>query len=205
MGYCYLGVMKLHSMGQNRKLNFPRETERLILKPPSPENTEKVQEAIDESFSDLHVWMKWAVNLETLLEETKINLERAESMYKKGEDFAVHAFLKDTGRFVLSSGIHPRRWDVPSFEIGYWCRTSMQGQGYVTEVVRELTTIAFGDLSANRLEIRCDSRNEKSAKVAERAGYRLEATLHSENRANDGSLRDTLVYVMLAEDYSSRS
>ena len=81
----------------------------------------------------------------------------------------------------------------------------MQGQGYVTEVTKALTNMAFEDLSANRLEIRCDSRNEKSAKVAERAGYRLEATLRSDDRANDGSLRDTLIYVMLAGDYSSDS
>lgn len=191
-------------MSEQKILSLPKETERLILKSPSPENTEKVQESIEESFDDLHKWMIWAAKLQTF-EETKIHLEKAGTAFEAGENFGIHAFHKDTGRFVLCSGIHPRNWAVPSFEIGYWCRTSMQGQGYVTEAVKALTDMAFSDLLANRLEIRCDSRNEKSAKVAERAGYRLEATLHSEDRANDGSLRDTLVYVMLAEDYSARS
>jgi RimJ/RimL family protein N-acetyltransferase len=117
------------------------------------------------------------------------------------EDFTVHAFLRDTGRFVLGAGLHPLNWEVPKFEIGYWCRASMQGTGYVTEVVRELTTAAFHEMSANRVEIRCDSRNQRSRRVAERAGFRLEAELRWDDRANDGSLRDTLVYVLLAEDF----
>jgi len=194
----------LFDMDQNPTLTLPRKTQRLILQPPSSENAEEIQEAIEESFSDLHMWMKWANNLQTF-DETIIHLERAGAAFKTGDDFGIHAFLKDTGRFVLSTGIHPRNWDVPSFEIGYWCRTSMQGQGYVTEAVKELTAIAFDKLLANRVEIRCDSRNKKSAKVAERAGYRLEATLRSEDRANDGGLRDTLIYVMLADDYSLHS
>jgi RimJ/RimL family protein N-acetyltransferase len=76
----------------------------------------------------------------------------------------------------------------------------MQGKGYVTEVVRDLTAAAFHDLHARRVEIRCDSRNHSSRRVAERAGFRQEAELHWDGRANDGSLRDTIIYVRLAED-----
>jgi RimJ/RimL family protein N-acetyltransferase len=36
--------------------------------------------------------------------------------------------------------------------------------------------------------------------VAERAGYRLEAVLRADDRANDGSLRDTLVYALLRDE-----
>ncbi|MGE5376481.1 MAG: GNAT family N-acetyltransferase [Bacteroidota bacterium] len=184
---------------QHRILPLPRFTQRLVLRPPSPENAAVIQAAVEESFSELHVWMDWAVTLQSF-ETTKTVLERAQTRYEAMEDFAVHAFLRDTETFVLSAGIHPLNWDVPKFEIGYWCRTSMQGKGYVTEVVRELTTAAFRDLTANRVEIRCDSRNYRSRRVAERAGFRLEAEIRWDDRANDGSLRDTLVYVLLAED-----
>lgn len=189
-------------MTQQRILPLPRETQRLVLRPPSPENAAAIQEAIEESFAELHVWMDWAVTLQSL-EETKAVLARARTRYESMEDFGVHAFLKDTGRFVLGAGLHPLNWRVPKFEIGYWCRTSMQGKGYVTEVVRELTAAAFRDMAANRVEIRCDSRNQRSRRVAERAGYRLEAELQHDDRANDGSLRDTLIYALLAEDFHS--
>ena len=185
---------------QHRMLPLPRLTQRLVLRPPSPENAAAIQEAIEESFSELHVWMDWAATLQSL-ETTKTVLERARAKYQAREDFVVHAFLKDTGKFVLTAGLHPLNWDVPKFEIGYWCRTSMQGKGYVLEVVRELTATAFRDLTANRVEIRCDSRNHRSRRVAERAGFRLEAELRWDDRANDGSLRDTIVYVLLADDF----
>lgn len=105
------------------------------------------------------------------------NLERHRINYAVAEDFTVSAFLKGTGQFVLNAGLHPRNWRVPNFEIGYWCRTSMQGKGYVTEVVREITAAAFDEMAAKRVEIRCDWRNRRSRTVAERAGYRLEAEL----------------------------
>ena len=181
-------------------LPLPFQTERLVLRRPSPQNAVAVQKALEESFADLHVWMEWAATLQSL-EETQAVLERAQASFEAGEDFAVHAFLRDTGRFVLSAGLHPRNRRVPSFEIGYWCRTSLQGSGYVTEVVRELTAMAFRDLEALRVEIRCDARNQRSRRVAERAGFRLEAELRWDDRANDGSLRDTTVYVLLAEHF----
>ena len=185
---------------QQRVLPLPRLTQRLVLQPPSPENAAAVQEAIEESFSELQVWMDWAATLQSL-ETTKAVLTRARTKYEAMEDFAVHAFLRNTGMFVLSAGLHPLNWKVPKFEIGYWCRTSMQGKGYVTEVVRELTAAAFRDLAAKRVEIRCDSRNHRSRRVARRSGFRQEAELRWDDRANDGSLRDTIVYVLLAEDF----
>src|SRR5574339_993096 len=131
-------VLNLDLMMQPRILPFPRTTQRLILQPPSPENAAAIQEALKESFSQLQVWMDWATTLQSL-ETTKTVLARAQARYEAREDFGVHAFLKDTGTFVLSAGLHPLNWEVPKFEIGYWCRTSMQGKEYVTEVVRELT------------------------------------------------------------------
>jgi ribosomal-protein-serine acetyltransferase len=101
-----------------RKLSLPRQTERLISRPPSPENAAAVQEAIEESFSQLQVWMDWAATLQSL-EETKAVLERARASYESMDDFAVHAFLRDTVTFVLSAGLHPLNWEVPKFEIGY--------------------------------------------------------------------------------------
>jgi RimJ/RimL family protein N-acetyltransferase len=184
----------------HRVLSLPRNTRRLILRPPSTGDAETIQRAIEETYEDLHRWMPWASSLQTL-EETCGFLKEAERRYLEGEDFAVSAFLKETGEFVLSTGLHPRNWSVPKFEIGYWCRARMQRRGYTTEAVRALTEAAFQELKAMRVEIRCDSRNTHSRRVAERAGYHLEAKLRSDDRANDGSLRDTVIYVLLAEDF----
>ncbi|MBN2304508.1 MAG: GNAT family N-acetyltransferase, partial [Anaerolineae bacterium] len=100
------------------------------------------------------------------------------------------------GAVVGGSGLHRIDWSVPRMEIGYWARTSMSGHGYITEAVLGITAFAFETLGAQRIEIRCDARNIRSAAVAERAGYTREACLRHSDRGVDGSLRDTLIYAM---------
>lgn len=185
-------------------LLLPRETDKLVLRTALPTDAAAVLEAIEESFADLTVWMDWARTLQSL-DDTIAIFKRHKANYESGEDFTVAGFLKETGQYVLSAGLHPRNWEVPSFEIGYWCRSSMQGSGFVTETVKALTAAAFLEMQAQRVEIRCDSRNWRSRRVAERAGYQLEALLRRDDRANDGSLRDTTVYAIFAEAFQSRN
>ena len=86
---------------------------------------------------------------------------------------------------------------MPRFEIGYWCRTSYAGKGYITEAVNAITAFAFDVLGARRVEIRCDALNLRSRRVAERCGFPLEATLRQFDRSVDGELRDELVFAKL--------
>lgn len=62
------------------------------------------------------------------------------------------------------------------------------------EAVQAITDFAVRELAANRIEIRCDARNKRSAQVAQRAGFTLEGILRSEKRDTDGSLRDTMIF-----------
>ena len=70
----------------------------------------------------------------------------------------------------------------------------------MAEAVRLLADFAFNELHANRVMIRCDARNARSAGVAERLGFVREACLRNEARANDGSLRDTLIFALTPSD-----
>ena len=176
------------------------ETERLILRVPSASDAPAANAAQSESFAELRHWMKWA-GKPISVEETTTYARMASELFGSGQDFALWAFLRSTDEFVLACGLHHCDWDVPKFEIGYWCRTSYQGHGYVTEAVRALTRVGFEQLGANRIEIRCDARNSRSRRVAERAGYRLEAELKNDSRAPDGLLRNTLIYALLPDEY----
>ena len=156
--------------------------------------------AIVETFDDLHFWMNWADHLPTV-EETEKHCQRAHQNFVEQSDFPLQAHLKDTKTFVVRAGLHPRDWKVPKFEIGYWCRASFQGQGYVTETVRAITYAGFEIMGANRIEIRSDPRNVRSRRVAERAGYRFEAELKNDQLAPDGSLRNTLIFSLLPDEF----
>ena len=173
----------------------PIETDRLLIRSPRPGDGVEVNQAIRESYADLHEWMDWATYVPDVaeLEQRK---QEARARFLAGEDFQVHAYLKTTNVLVTVAALHPLNGSVPSFEIGYWGRLGYQGQGYVTETVRVLTRVGLEVFQANRIQICCDERNLRSRRVAERAGYDLEAVLKNEQRAPDGKLRNTLVFVV---------
>jgi RimJ/RimL family protein N-acetyltransferase len=175
----------------------PIETDRLLLRAPRPGDGAEVNQAIRESYSELHEWMDWATYIPEVA-ETEQRKQEAHARFLAGEDFQVHAYLKLNNALVVVATLHPLNWSVPSFEIGYWGRSGYQGQGYVTESVREMTRVGFDVFQANRIQICCDERNIRSRRVAERAGYELEAVLKNEQRAPDGRLRNTLVFALFS-------
>lgn len=170
------------------------ESERLIIHAPRPGNGAESNQALRESLAELQPWMPWATPVPTP-EDTEEHHRRAAAEWLTRENLQLLLYRKSDGLFVGSSGLHNIDWSVPRFEIGYWIRTSLSGQGYITEAVNAITAFAFDVLGAQRIEIRCDARNERSAAVAQRAGYTLEVRMRNQVRAVDGSLRDTLVFV----------
>jgi hypothetical protein len=113
---------------------------------------------------------------------------------RPGDGAAVHAALIES-LGELRPWLHRIHWEVPAFEIGYWIRTSEAGRGYATEATRRIAEFAFDDLGAERVEIWCDARNERSAAVARRAGFAFEARLNRHRRDTSGALSDSLCFV----------
>ena len=62
--------------------------------------------------------------------------------------------------------------------------------------------MAFDNLGAIRIEIRCDNGNERSARVAERLGFKLDGVLRCDSRGVEKELRDTRVYSFIVADRS---
>ena len=98
------------------------------------------------------------------------------------------------GRLVGGLGLHRIDWLLGRFEIGYWRRAGFEGRGLVTEGVIAIARMAFDVLGARRVEIRMDDRNERSWKLAERAGFTLEAVLRFDAATLQGEPCSTRVY-----------
>ena len=181
---------------------FPKsiETKRLMIRPPMPGDGIEVNAAIRETYEELNRWMPWADHVPEI-EETETSRVRAYANFLERIDCTVQAYLKETGEVAVFSGLNRGNPNIPSFEIGYWCRKRYQRQGYVTEVVRALTRVAFERMNARRVEIHCNAENEDSSRVAERAGFRKEAELRNHALACDGSVRTTLIFGMIPEEF----
>jgi RimJ/RimL family protein N-acetyltransferase len=169
------------------------ESDRLLIRAPRWGDGAQVNEAVCESLEQLRPWMPWAQKAPTP-EESEIDIRRSRLRYLDRTDLRLLLIDKAGGRLVGASGLHRIDWEARKFEIGYWLRTSCTGQGYMTEAVEAITRFAIRQLQANRIEIRCDARNVRSARVAERLGFTLEGILRRDTIATDGSLRDTMVF-----------
>jgi len=174
--------------------------QRIVIRPRRPDDALQIWEAVEESREQARLWLPW-VDKTLSINDCVASGRRAIAQWITREDLGVSVFDRATGRFLGGSGLHRIKWDVPSFEIGYWLRTSAQGRGYMTECVQVLCTFCFESLEAARVFICCDSRNERSSAIPRRLGFLHEATLHNDARDRDRSLRDTEVHALTPERY----
>ena len=171
------------------------ETRRLVLRPPRRGDGAAVNEAVLETIDALQRWMSWSVPAPTL-EQSELWCRKSAAEFIERKHFALLMWLReDPVMLVGSSGMRAIDWKVPRFEIGYWVRRRFEGQGCVTEAARGIARFAFEALGARRVEIQTDDLNERSWRVAERLGFRLEGVLRNECR-EAGGLRDTRVYAV---------
>ncbi len=166
---------------------------RVIVRIWNDRDAEPLFNAIDQSRMHLRPWMDW-IDRHQSPGDTQEYITRALLEFTRRENIALGIFDRNDNATILgATGYHDIDWTVPALEIGYWAVAAHAGQGYITEAVEVLTEFAFREFQANRISIHCDPRNERSRKVAERAGYVLEGQLRNKARTSAGDLRDTLI------------
>ncbi|MFO1305929.1 MAG: GNAT family N-acetyltransferase [Burkholderiales bacterium] len=175
------------------------ETPRLFLRHPRSGDGASLHEALAESLPELRRFLAslpW-VAVEQTRDSAEAYCRNAEANFLARKDLPFLVFEKASGALVASAGLHRTNWETPKTEVGYWCRTSATGRGFVTEAVSALAEYAFRHIGAVRVEIVTDEQNMASRRVAERAGFALEGVLRNERRAPDSSLRNTCIYAKL--------
>ncbi len=175
------------------------ETERLLIAAPRPGIGAAMSLAIAESIADLSPWMPWAQQVPSI-EETEATMRRAQADFilRKDLTYQIYDRASEGRRLLGGTGLHRMDWDARRFEIGYWIRRSVQGNGYVTEAVLALTAMAFEQLRARRVEVRMGETNLKSRAVAERCGFELEGILRQDHLSTTGEPGSTCVYARIA-------
>ena len=173
----------------------------IVVRPHTDLDAPAVYEAVKDSITDLKPWMPWHENHRTV-DDTLAYIRRAQAEWILRTDFHMGIYLLENGEFLGGIGLHARDWRIPAFEMGYWLRPTAQGKGHIGEAARVLRTFVFEGLQAQRLFIRCDARNQRSARVAERLGCTLEGRLRRSTLDTSGQPCDTLIYALTPEDYT---
>jgi RimJ/RimL family protein N-acetyltransferase len=88
-------------------------------------------------------------------------------------------------------------------EVGYWLRREARGRGLTTRAVWLVSKWALETLDCERLQLRADERNLSSQRVAEKAGYRREGVLRSQQFSVREKRRvDFVMYSLLPGELS---
>ncbi len=173
--------------------------EHVLVRPYREDDAEALFEAMNESRDHLRPWMPFADEHKTI-DESRNWIIHTMAQWLLRNDLILSIWDLSTGRYLGGTGLHPHDWETGYFEMGYWLRASAEGYGYVTEAAQLLTNYALDSLQANRLEIRCDELNVRSAAVPKRLGYVLEGRLRNQMTTSDGRLRTTLIFSFIPGD-----
>jgi len=151
-------------------------------------NREELKEHVDEAHS---------VKTE---EQAEIRIREHEAEWIARKRLVLGIWLKETGECIGQIWIEPDKWEVPSFELGYFIDSGYQRRGYALEASIRSLKFLFDDLKAHKIIIITQDTNEKSWKLAERLGFPKEAHFR-ESHTKDGKRWGVLYYGMLRDEY----
>lgn len=171
------------------------ETDRLVIRPWRPEDAHDLLASQIRNQPHLARFMPWAKELPTLDELYERIL--GWQIREPGQREIVYGVFLPDGTPIGGTGYHNRVGEL-GIELGYWIDFAFERKGYVTEWVAALTRLAFERQGLDRVEIRCDPANTRSAAVPARLGFTREALLPRRARGSDGRPADSLVFCLYA-------
>ncbi len=110
---------------------------------------------------------------------------------KTGETFAIEI----NGEFAGYVELHDlnKKYHEHQGSIGYCLNKKFRGKGIVTKAVKLVTSYGFKKYKLKRIEGWCRTFNKASARVLEKAGYKLEGVLRK-NKFKDGKYLDDMIW-----------
>ncbi|MHC5212377.1 MAG: GNAT family N-acetyltransferase [Planctomycetota bacterium] len=176
------------------------ETPRMVLRCWNPEDAPLLKAASDASREHLLPWMPWAAGEPQTIEEFAERLRLFRARFDRDEDHIYGAFSPDESTVLGGTGLHDRV-GKDARETGYWIHVDHVRQGLATEMAAAMTRVAFDILHLDRMEIRCDTRNEASAAIPKNLGYTREAELRRRSPTIGDEPGDLLVFTLFASDF----
>jgi ribosomal-protein-serine acetyltransferase len=155
--------------------------------------------ALEASRERLAAWLRFPNPLQTV-EATRDWLIHCEARWQLRQALGFAIRHGETHDYLGGVDLHTIVWERRFFALGYWLCSGAEGKGYMSEAVQLVTDYAFTVLGANKVALRCDARNTRSAAVAERLGFVQEARLRGEAVTIDGALADELQYALTRAD-----
>lgn len=181
----------------------PRELEGQCLRL-TPVSRELLPELTAAALSSPGVWQHIPYPMQTP-EDIAAIVDFWCARHTRGEAVSFATRLRDSGRIVGGTSIIVIDAALPSVEIGFtWIVPEWQRTGVNTEAKLLQLTHCFETLGVLRVELKTDVRNLRSRAAIARIGGTEEGILRAHRRRLDGSLRDSVLFSILASEWPAK-
>ena len=168
----------------------------IYLEPMRPEHAKGILDA-GRDFD----WAWMTVKLENL-ESVRMWIAEAQGAEARGEDYPFVVRERRTEKIIGCTrymDTHPKQMAT---EIGWtWYSPSLWGTVVNPECKLLLLAHAFDDWGAVRVQLKTDNNNIHSQRAILKLGAKYEGRLRSHRFRADGTLRDTMMYSILLEEW----
>lgn len=175
---------------------LPLETERLVLRPHRMDDLDDL--VVFHGDPDVVRYVPWPVRDRAATEETlRAKLTQTE-LLAHGQWLVLAVELRSTGTVI---GEVLLKWASDrQGEVGFAFAREHQGRGYAAEAATAMLRLGFDDLGFHRITAVVVDRNEASARLLGRLGFRQEARL-VDNVHFKGDWATQLVFAMLEDEW----
>ena len=177
------------------------ETERLILRPYQKGDGNPYFSLLQHNRDHLKEHVNEATTIKDK-EQAEIRVRELAADWVSRTRFVMSIWEKVSGTYIGEIWIEPMKWDVPSFEIGWFLDKDYERKGFATEAVKISLTFLFEDLKAHKVVAKARETNVRSFKLAERCGFVKEGLLRDNARVGNTWV-GLLCYGMLRSEYEA--
>ena len=159
--------------------------------------------SLAEASADGELWNLWYTSVPRP-DSVNAYIEKALSAQAAGHELPFVIRLPESGRVVGSTRYLHIVKEHKRVEIGStWIARSWQGTAVNPAAKLLLLEHAFGELGMNRVEFLTHAKNAQSRAALLKLGARQEGILRHHKVLPDGSLRDSVVFSILAAEWSA--
>lgn len=170
----------------------------LLLRSFQPEDADGLFEAVNGSREHLRPWFPW-VDATTKPEHSLQFIQQSLTHQTNQRSMALGIIYKR--KIIGSMGMH--NWDhyLKKAQLGYWISKEYEGQGIIYTCLLRFIDFLFERTQLHKLEILFMPDNIRSAKIAEKVGFRVEGVLRHSFLLN-GTYKDLVLTGMLRNEWN---
>ena len=181
----------------NRK-NLELTDGRVLLRPYRSDDIKSLYQAVRESIKELSVWLPFA-HKGYSIKESRDWVKKRPKEWKKGTNYDFAIFDARDGLYLGGCGLNGINKMDKHANLGYWVRTDRTGQGVAPAATLLLARWGFEVLKLNRIEILVAIENQRSLRVAEKAGAKREGVLRNRITIRD-KVHDAVMHSLIPGD-----